>query len=64
MAIVGFASYAISSWYFGLELLTVFLITVVASMLVGTLFNIAAHIRGTKRIHWLDFAFNFLPWDF
>ncbi len=64
MMVVGFAAFAISSWYFKLDLLTVFVISVAVSIVFGFLFNLIAHVRGTKRIHWMDFAFNFLPWDF
>ena len=64
MAAVGFGSFAIASWYLKLDWLTVFIITTIATIAFGLVYNFIATLRGTKKIHWLDFAFSFLPWDF
>lgn len=64
MAAVGFAAFAISSWYFELSTLHVFIATTAAALVFGFVYNFVAAQRGTKKIHWLDFAFSFLPWDF
>jgi hypothetical protein len=61
---VGLGIYFIAAIYFQLAFLPSTIIATVAAIAFGVAFNAIAHARGTKKIHWLDFVFSFLPWDF
>ena len=63
MAASGFVTAYSLMYYFGLDYLLASFIASGVAVLVGLLWNLIAHIRGTKKIHWLDFVWvDLFPW--